>query len=314
MKTEVDRLMREEQAGFRKERSCRDHIATLRVIIEQTLEWNSLLYITFVDFEKAVNNVDRTALWKLLAHYSIPEKIIRLICITYEPSTRQVVHNSSLTEPFSILSGVRQGCLMSPFLFLLAVDWIMASTIGCQRGIQWTLSKQLEDIVTLLSHRHDNMQEKVASLYESAAKLDLKISKKKTRTMRANDVNKNSTQLRGEDIEDLEQFTYLGSVVSRDGGTKRDIKSRIGKATAAFKTLRPIWTSQVISVTTKLGIFNTNVKSVLLYACETWHITKALTHKVQTFINTCLRAILHIKWQDKTTNEEIWRRTGQAQV
>ena len=54
-------------------------------------------------------------------------------------------------------------------------------------------------------------------------------------------------------------------------------------------------------------------KSVLLYACETWRITKALTHKVQTFINRCLRAILHIKWQDKITNEEIWRRTGQAE-
>ena len=200
---------------------------------------------------------------------------------------------------YSILSGVRQGCLLSPFLFLLAVDWIVASTIeGCQRGIQWTLSKQLEDIdfaedVALLSHLHDNRQDKVTSLYESATKLGQKINKKKTRTMRANHVNKNSIQLRGEDIEDVEQFTYLGSVVSRDGRTDRDVKSRIGKATAAFKTLRHIWTSQVISVKTKFRIFNTNVKS------------NALTHKVQTFINRCLRAILHIKWQDKIKNKEL---------
>ena len=142
----------------------------------------------------------------------------------------------------------------------------------------------------------------------------LKISKKKTRTMSANHVNKNSIQLRGEDIEDVEQFTYLGSVVSRDGGTDQDIKSRIGKATAAFKILRPIWTSQVISVKIKLRIYNTNVKSILLYAGETWRITKALTHKVQTSVNRCLRAILHIKWQDKITNKEIWRRTRQAQA
>ena len=77
--------------------------------------------------------------------------------------------------------------------------------------------------------------------------------------MRSNHVNKNSIQLRCEDIEDVEQFTYLGSVVSGDGGTDRDIKSRIGKATAE---------TQVISVKTKLRIFNTNVKSVLLYDCE----------------------------------------------
>ena len=127
-------------------------------------------------------------------------------------------------------------------------------------------------------------------------------------------MNKKSIQLRGEDIEGVEQFTYLGSVVSRDSGTDQDIKSRIEKATAAFKTLRPIWTSQVISVKTKLRIFNSNVKSVVLNVCETWRITKASTHKVQTFINRCLRAILHIIWQDKITNEEIWRRTGQAQA
>ena len=131
--------------------------------------------------------------------------------------------------------------------------------------------------------------------------------------MRAKHVNKNSIQLRGEDIEDVEQFTYLGSVVSRDGGTDRDIKSRLGKAIAAYKTLRPIWTSQVISVKTKLRIFSTNEKSIL-YACETSRITKALTHKVHTVINIYLRAILHIKWQDKIANGEIWRRTGQAQA
>ena len=123
----------------------------------------------------------------------------------------------------------------------------MASTIGCQQGIQWTLSKQLEEIdfevnIALLSNHHDNMQDKTISLYESPAKLGLKISKKKTRAMRANHVNKNNIQLRGEGIEDMEQFTYLGSV-NRDGGTDRDIKSRIGKATAAFKTLRSMWTS-----------------------------------------------------------------------
>ena len=50
MKTEVNRLLWEEQAGCGKERSCTDHIAILRVITEQSLEWNSPLYITFIDF------------------------------------------------------------------------------------------------------------------------------------------------------------------------------------------------------------------------------------------------------------------------
>ena len=56
--------------GFRKNRSCTDYIATLRIIAEQSLEWNSSLYITFTDFEKA-DSVDHDVLWKILHHYGI---------------------------------------------------------------------------------------------------------------------------------------------------------------------------------------------------------------------------------------------------
>ncbi len=49
----VDKRLWDQQAGFRKDRSCTDHIATLRIIIEQSIELNTSLYIKFIDFEKA---------------------------------------------------------------------------------------------------------------------------------------------------------------------------------------------------------------------------------------------------------------------
>ena len=66
MKDAIDPQLREQQAGFRKNRSCTDQIRTLRLVLEQSLEWNSLLYINFMDYEKAFDSVDRQALWKLL--------------------------------------------------------------------------------------------------------------------------------------------------------------------------------------------------------------------------------------------------------
>ena len=53
----VDEVLRDEQAGFRKDRSCIDQIATLRII-----KWSSPLYLLFVDFEKAFDSVDREAM------------------------------------------------------------------------------------------------------------------------------------------------------------------------------------------------------------------------------------------------------------
>ena len=65
---------------------------------------------------------------------------------------------------------------------------------------------------------------------------------------------------------------------------------------------------------TKLHIFNSNVKSVLLYGCETWRTTQTMQQKIQTFLNTCLRRIYEILWQEKIRNEDLWERAGQEPV
>ena len=67
------------------------------VLIEQSLEWRSPLYINFVDYEKAFNNIYRSTLWKLLVHYGIPDKLVNLTKNTYEGMTCRVIHRKQLT-------------------------------------------------------------------------------------------------------------------------------------------------------------------------------------------------------------------------
>ena len=87
IKEACDDHLREEQAGFRKGRSCADQIATLRIIVEQCVEWQSPLYATFVDFEKAFNSIDRETIWAVMRHYGIPTKIISIIKNLYNGFT-----------------------------------------------------------------------------------------------------------------------------------------------------------------------------------------------------------------------------------
>ena len=82
MKEAVDPKLRDQQAGSHRNRSRANQIASLHIILEQSLEWNSPLYINFIDYEKAFDSVDREMLWKLPRHYGVPEKIITLICCT----------------------------------------------------------------------------------------------------------------------------------------------------------------------------------------------------------------------------------------
>ena len=65
---------------------------------------------------------------------------------------------------------------------------------------------------------------------------------------------------------------------------------------------------------TKLLIFNSNVKLVLLYGCEAWRTTQTMQQKIQAFFNTCLRRIYKIQWQEKIQDEDLWERAGQEPV
>ena len=137
MKDTIDNVLRDEQAGFRKERSCDDQIATLRIIVEQSIEWQSLLYTCFIDFEKAFDSVNRESIWNILLHYGVPIKFVDIIKALHEGFSCQVIHAGKLSESFEISSGVRQGCLLSPLLFLVVLDWVTKKAYGSSgKGIQ----------------------------------------------------------------------------------------------------------------------------------------------------------------------------------
>ena len=291
MKATVDQHLRDHQAGFRKDRSCPDQIATLRIIIEKSLEWKSSLYINSIDFEKAFDSVDRDSLWKIMRHYGIPDKYISIVKATYDGMTCRVLHGGDATEKFQVLTGVRQGCILSPFLFLMAIDWVMKETTqGKKNGIQWSLLEQLDDLdfaddLALLSHKHSQMQDKTSTLESIASSIGLRINREKTKVMRINTNSIEPIVLQDGELEEVTEFTYLGSVVDTSGGTDRDITVRIGKARTAFNMLKKVWNAREISKSTKIRIFNSNVKSVLFYGAETWRTTVASDKKIQSFIN-----------------------------
>ena len=111
VKAALDKRLRVEQAGFRQDRSCTDHIATMRIIIEQSLEWQTPLYTVFVDFQKAFDSVDRDVIWRLMYHYCFPPKFFAIIQQLYEDATCQVIHDEKLTEPFGVQpASVRAVC------------------------------------------------------------------------------------------------------------------------------------------------------------------------------------------------------------
>ena len=174
-----------------------------------------------------------------------------------------------MSESFNVQTGVRQGCLLSPSLFLLADE--REKTKGERKRIWWTSFDQLDDLVfaddlALLSHNHEQMQAKTTALQTTASKIDLKINTEKTTVMRINTRRtEQSIRLGANEIGAVTSFTYFGSIVDTTGGTDQDIKIRIGKARTAYVVLRKILKTRELLRPTKIRPFNSNVKAMLLY-------------------------------------------------
>ena len=85
------------------------------------------------------------------------------------------------------------------------------------------------------------MRDKTQALEVQGAKVGLKINATKTKLMRIGTKRDDGVSVVEGQIEEVDEFTYHGSIVSKKGGTEEDIQARIGKARQAFAMLRPIW-------------------------------------------------------------------------
>ena len=124
----LNKYLREEQHVLRPGRSCTDLVFTLWVLINNSRGWWSKLYMAFIYFEKAFDLLHCKTLWKLLTFFGIPEKLVALIMVLYKDSECCVKTTEGRTRYFRVLFCVKQGCVLSPFLFPLAIDHLLCNT------------------------------------------------------------------------------------------------------------------------------------------------------------------------------------------
>ncbi|VDO68275.1 unnamed protein product [Schistosoma margrebowiei] len=106
------------------------------------------------------------------------------------------------------------------------------------------------------------MQTKTASVAAVSAPVGLNIHKGKTKDFKFKAENSNPLTLDGETLEDVESFTYLGSIIDEQAGSDANVKARIGKARAAFLQLKNIWNSKKLSTNIKPSACDSTISSL----------------------------------------------------
>ena len=123
-------------------------------------------------------------------------------------------------------------------------------------------------------------------------------------------------ELRGDQLKQVTQVKYLGSFVSADCTFQADINARIAKAGAAFHGLRHVWDapSRVFPVGLKSILYQTCVRSILLFGSESWALPDTLLDRLSVFHNNCLRRILGVRRSDRHSSDYLYNRCAEHPI
>lgn len=224
---------------------------------------------------------------------------------------------------FPVSAGVRQGCVLAPTLFNTCMDWILGravdrSSCGASIGNFKVTDLDFADDAVILAETLEVLEIALEALHEEAKPLGLSVNWTKTKVQEFGnllDVDVQSVHVCGENIEILDSFTYLGSVVQSDGGSDREVTRRLGLAYGVMDSLnRSIWRCRYLTRRTKIRLFRALVIPVLLYGCETWTLNSALKARLDSFGTKCLRRIMGYTWRDHVSNQRILRETDSRPI
>src|SRR6218665_650709 len=208
------------------------------------------MLINFVDFKKAFDSIHRESLWKIMKSYGIPQRIIDIIQNFCNGSKCAVKHGGEVRKWFQIITGVWQGCVLSPLIFALVGDWVMTRVMsGKDMGIRWVNGDRLGDLdfaddIALLENSWKGMKDLTDRTQREETKFGLNINLKKTKIMKVgrwDEAEDEKIMIDGRLVESVDAFCYLGSVMAVDSSCDREIKVRIGRANATFGRFDKIW-------------------------------------------------------------------------
>lgn len=335
----IESCIDDTQCGFRGSRSTIDMIFAARQLVEKTLEQNTSLCIAFVDISKAFDSVNRAALFKILDHIKCPQNILTILKLLHEDTTSSVLADGEYSEPFEIKTGVKQGCVVAPVLFLLYIQAIMNrvketnegsvnlvyrsdTNMFNKRGLQSTSKVKsahvgelmFADDAALVTKTPEELQRLVTAFVNAAKTFGLNVNINKTEVMFVNTLPA-IIHINGNPLKEVNSFKYLGSLITNNGDLNCEVRNRINAATQAFARLyNRVWKPHHLSLKTKIQVYNTIVLSTLLYSSECWTLKAYQTQQLNAFHTRCLRTIAGISWKDMVPNEVVYQRTNMLKV
>ncbi|RUM93601.1 MAG: hypothetical protein DSZ28_07615 [Thiothrix sp.] len=278
-------LIAEEQGGFRRGYSTIDNIYILHEVVKQHLNRKKKLYVAFIDFRKAFDTVRRQALWIALENNGIVGNMANILKGIYESVKSCVRCSKGRTEFFPCPNGLKQGCNLSPTLFLYLVNEITKEIVQKgKHGVQ--LMPDLTELflllfaddIVLIGDTVVGLQNQLNTLVQKAEECGLYINQDKSKVMvfrlGGHLAHHEKWYVGNTRLEVVNEYKYLGMMFSTKLCTNTSLSDLAlrGKS-AAIQIIRTLFKLGTVSPEIWFKMFDAQVQPTLLYGAEIWGLS-----------------------------------------
>ena len=243
------------------------------------------MLVAFIDFAKAYDKVDRGKLWGLLERLGINGRFLRFLKALYEDSSCRVKVHDKLSDKFGINSGLRQGCVLSPLLFSLYINGVVARLHAGNCGVQCGGDKLpgllFADDTSLVAQDEGDLKKSLDILVHWCQEWGVKINVGKSGIMhmRKKVVERCEVEYKvdGEVIPMVSSYKYLGCVVDEH----LEFREMVEEKAAAGRRALGAWLNKCrvevgnVEIGTFKKLMSALVDSTMLYGAEIWGCTSS---------------------------------------
>ena len=303
IRDKVETYLSANQSGFRPFRSTSDVVWTHRWLAAKTALSDLENKITGIDMSAAFDTIKREKLLQILETF-LEEDEIRLVQFLLSDTNISIKVNGATKElPFLSNIGTPQGDSLSPVLFILYLE------------------AALKEIRDLPDQKEEHLPSEIAYAddvdFASMIKYkDIKAVQEvlKTYNLLVNEEKTEYTNIKREQKREEEKWRKVKKVGSLLGD-EEDMARRRSLAAAAMGKMDKIWIRKdKISQKRKINLYRALVKSILLYNCGTWGVTKTEEQKMDAFHRKQLRRVMGIRYPKKISNKKLYAKTGERPI
>ena len=288
------------QFGFKKGHSTELCIFSLKEIVNYYNSHGSPVFICFLDIRKAFDRVNYSKLFKKMIARSVPIYLVKLIAFWYVNQRVMVKWGNTLSDPFNVKNGIKQGGLLSPYLFNLYVDKLSvnlnASNVSCTVGNIIVSHLSYADDMVLVAPSKKALQKLLDVCSAYALEFDILYSTDKSYCMicwprRFLYKFDPHFYLQGDLLEFKNIYKYLGVLITDSMTDDDEIRKRMRNIYATGNMVIRRFAN--CSVSCKILMFQTFLSQ--LYGCSLWASYKVASYsKVKVSHNDVFRSLLQV--------------------